>query len=137
MSQAKGTVTAVDGDFALVTTEDGGCGRCHESGGCGGANVGRMFCGAPKQWRVLNPRGAQPGERVDIAVADGAVNASAQLLYVLPLILFIVGALGGMLLFGEPGAIAGALLGLVSAWLVVRRMLERRQSDSRFQPYIL
>lgn len=137
MSEAKGIVVALEGDYALVKTESGGgCGRCHEEGGCGSANVGRMFC-TDKPWRVLNPRHAQPGERVDIAVADGAVNAGAMLLYVLPLLLFIGGALLGMRLAGEGGAIAGAALALPVAWVLVRRWQRRRQHDPKFQPYIV
>ncbi len=137
MTQAKGTVTALDGDYALVRTEDGGCGRCHEEGGCQGANIGRMFCGTEKSWRVLNPRGAKVGEQVSVAVADGAVNAGATLIYVWPLLFFVGGAMLGSVLSGEPGAIAGGAAGLALAWYFVRRAVQRRRQDARFQPYIV
>ena len=40
MNETKGTITALDGDYALVRIADAGCGRCHEPGGCGGVNIG-------------------------------------------------------------------------------------------------
>lgn len=137
MTQAKGTVTALDGDYALVKTEgEGGCGRCHEEGGCQGANVGRMFCQETRPWRVLNPRGAKVGDQVDVVVADGALKASAMLVYVLPLCLFLGGAVLGMAGLGEIGAIGGAASGLVLAWWIIRRVQKQRQDDPDFQPYI-
>lgn len=138
MSQAKGIITALDGDYALVKTDEaGGCGRCNETGGCGGANVGRMFCASQVTWRVLNPRGANVGDHVDIAVDDGAVGASALLIYVLPLMLFIGGAGVGMSAEGELGAIAGAVLALLLAWRLVLHFQKRRQDDPKFQPHIV
>jgi sigma-E factor negative regulatory protein RseC len=137
MSETKGTITAIDGDYALVHADEEGCGRCHEKGGCGGANVGRMFCSAPRTWRVLNPRGAIVGERVSIAIGEGAVSASAMLIYVVPLLLLIVGALLGSTLAGELGGIAGAVAGLFVAWRWVVHRQKQRHCDPRFHPHIV
>lgn len=137
MSETSAIVTAIDGDHAVVRTEEERCGRCHEQGGCGGANIGRMLCAAPKQWRVLNPRGAAVGERVRIAIADGAIRSSALLIYILPLGLLIAGAVLGSFLGDEPGAIAGSLLGLLVAWRVIVYRQAKRACDPRFHPHIL
>lgn len=137
MSETKGIVTAIDGDYAIVRTEEGGCGRCHESGGCGGVRVSQMLCTSPRLWRVLNPRGAAMGEEVRIAVAEGAVGASAMLIYVQPLGALLSGAILGSLLAGEGGAIAGGALGLLAAWRWVSWRQRRRHCDPRFHPHIL
>ena len=137
MSEAQGVVTAIDGDYAIVHTEEGGCGRCHEQGGCGGVSVGRMFCSAPRSWRVLNPRGAVIGEKVRVAVAEGAVGASALLIYILPLVLLFGGALLGGALWSDIGAIAGAAAGLLVAWRVVSHQQKKRHCDPRFHPHIV
>lgn len=137
MSETQATVTAVDGDYAYVRTDGGGCGRCHEKGGCGGANISQMLCSKERSWRVLNPRGAVVGERVRVVVADGALRAGATLLYVVPLACFIGGAMLGALSFGEAGAIGGGLLGLLVAWRHVSRRLRQRHCDPQFQPHIL
>lgn len=137
MSEAKGIVTAIDGEYAIVRTDEGGCGRCHEKGGCGGVSVGRMFCSTPQTWRVLNPRKAGVGERVSIAVDEGAVSASALLIYVLPLLLLIGGAVLGAALFADSGGIFGGIAGLLIAWRWVAHYQKRRHCDSRFHPHIV
>ncbi len=137
MTETTGTVSALDGDYAVVETGQEGCGRCHEKGGCGGANIGQMFCTAPKNWRVLNPRGAKVGEQVRIAVVDGAVSATATLVYVLPLALLFSGALIGTVFAAESGAIAGALVGLVLAWRWIVHRQKQRYCDPRFHPHIV
>jgi sigma-E factor negative regulatory protein RseC len=137
MSEAQGIVTAIDGDYAVVRTEEGGCGRCHEQGGCGGVSVGRMFCSAPRTWRVLNPRGAVVGEKVSVAVAEGAVGASALLIYILPLVSLIGGAVLGAALLSDVGAIAGGAVGLLVAWRLVIHQQKQRHCDPRFHPHIV
>ena len=137
MTETTRIVSAIDGDYAVVETGQGGCGRCHEKGGCGGANIGQMFCTAPKNWRVLNPRGAKVGEQVRIAVGEGAVSSTAMLVYVLPLVLLFSGALLGTLLAAESGAIAGALVGLVLAWRWIVHRQKQRYCDPRFHPHIV
>lgn len=137
MSETRGIVTAIDGDYAVVKTEETGCGRCHESGGCGGVRVGQMLCTAPRVWRVLNPRHAAVGDEVRIAIAAGAVGASATLIYVQPLLLLLGSAILGSLLAGEAGAIGGGGFGLVAAWRWVAWRQQRRHCDPRFHPHIV
>lgn len=137
INETQAVVTALDGNYALVRTEAGGCGRCHEAGGCGGANISQMLCNNERTWRVLNPHGAKVGELVRVAVADGALSSGAMLIYVLPLSCFIGGALFGVSLFAETGAIVGAGAGLALAWLVVSRRARQRRCDPRFHPHIL
>jgi len=137
MSESRGIVTALDGDYAIVKTEDNGCGRCHESGGCGGVRVSQMLCTAPRVWRVLNPRGAAIGESVRVAVADGAVGASAWLIYVQPLLLLLAGAGFGAYLGGDLGSIGGGVLGLLAGWRWVAWRQRQQHCDPRFHPHIL
>jgi len=137
MSESRGIVTALDGDYAIVKTEDNGCGRCHESGGCGGVRVSQMLCSAPRVWRVLNPRGAVVGESVRVAVADGAVGASAWLIYVQPLLLLLSGAGLGAAFAGDLGSIGGGVAGLFAGWRWVAWRQRRQHCDPRFHPHIL
>ena len=136
MIDALGTITALDGDYALVLMDESGCGRCHEQGGCGGNNLGKMFCSAPRTFRVLNPRNSVIGERVTIAIAEGVVRRSATLVYGLPLLALFVGALAGSALAGETGAIVGSTIGLLFSWLMLRYAQQRMVPDHRSQPFI-
>ena len=136
MIDAQGTITAVNGDTAEVLMDETGCGRCHEEGGCGGHNIGKMLCASPRTFQVLNPGNSAVGDRVTVVIAEGAVRRSALLAYVVPLLALLVGALGGSALAGEFGAIAGAVSGLLGAWLVLRYVQARSTPERNSQPYI-
>lgn len=135
--EATGTVAQVDGDYAVVTMDQTGCGRCHEDGGCGGNNLGNLLCRTPRSVRVANPGHARVGDRVHIAVADGALRRGAMLAYGVPLLALLAGALAGSTAGGESGAIVGALGGLSAAWLVLRlRTRHGKLTDPQAHPFI-
>lgn len=136
MTEAKGTIISLDGEHAIVRMDETGCGRCNEPGGCGGQNIAQMLCSSPRTYRVLNHAKAAVGDHVRVTIAEGAVRHSATLAYGLPLLTLFSCALGGNALAGEPGAISGALLGLLSGWLIFRRNQVRSARDERFQPFI-
>lgn len=117
----RAVVRALEGEEALVEVEQGGCGRCHENGGCGGQQLTQMFCSGPKTYRALNDIDAQVGERVTVAIAAGSLRQSANLAYGVPLTAAIGGALVGAALGGDLAAISGAALGLVGAVFYIRR----------------
>lgn len=133
----RGVVRALDGEDAIVEVEQGGCGRCHEKGGCGGQHLTQMLCAGPKTYRVRNPEMLGVGERVTVAIAAGAVRRSANLAYVLPVVAVIGGALSGLQLGGDAGAIIGAAAGLSGAWLIMRREMRPGTGNSDIRPYIV
>jgi sigma-E factor negative regulatory protein RseC len=124
----KAVVRHLDGDIADVEVENGGCGRCHEEGGCGGKQLTQMFCSGPKTYHVDNHIGAVVGDRVTIAIAAGSVSRSANLAYVLPLTATIAGAALGASFGGDLSAVAGAGIGLVAAFVYV---IVRSHDDAR------
>lgn len=134
----RGTVRQLLDGIALVEVEQGGCGRCHEKGGCGGQQLTQMFCSGPRHYRVANDDAeVRVGDRVTIAVPAGSIRQTANLAYILPLTAAIVGALIGMPLGGDPGAMIGALAGLVIAFLYVRHRAAQRIDDPAFRPRIV
>lgn len=133
----RAVVRALDGEMAMVEVEQGGCGRCHEEGGCGGQQLTQMFCSGPKTYRVANTVGAEIGERVKIAVAPGSISRTANLAYVLPLTVAIAGAALGMQLGGDLGAIVGAGCGLLLAFLYVRFRARQGAGSLAERPYII
>lgn len=136
MADAKGTITGLDGAYALVRMDDAGCGRCHEPGGCGGVNIGKMLCTTPQVFRVLNPDRSNIGQRVDVAIPDGAVRKSALLIYGVPLLMLLAGACVGFGMTGDLGAVVGAGLGLVASYFVLRIAQVKSSASHQFQPYI-
>ncbi len=136
MTDAWGTVTAVDGEYATIRKDEGGCGRCAEPGGCAGNNLGKLLCNTPRTIRVLNPEHCAVGARVRIAVGDGALGRSALHAYAFPLLALFAGTLSGSACGGEAGAIGGAIVGLLVGWLGLRRAQRRSLNDARMQPSI-
>lgn len=133
----RATVRTLDGDEALVEVEQGGCGRCHEDGGCGGQQLTQLFCTGPKNYRVANPHGAQVGDQVTVAIAAGTVRRTANLAYGLPLTVTIVGAAIGTQINGDAGAMIGALFGLVAAIFFIRHRAQARGGNLAARPYII
>lgn len=138
MSETKGTVTALVGDYAFVSINGEGCGRCHEPGGCGGSNLSQMLCVSPKVYRVLNSGRATVGDSVIIVVGDRALFRSALVGYGLPLLGVFLGGFLGLKLAGELGSMIGAACGLLLSWCVQRLQLLRncgidRESEPRIK----
>ncbi len=137
-STIRAVVRGLEGDFALVEVEQGGCGRCHEKGGCGGQHLTQMFCSGPKAWRVANTIGARQGERVLIAISEGSVRRVANLAYGLPLLAAISAAAVGSALADDAGAMVGAAFGLVAAFSYLRWRTRRPAIDNPVgQPHIV
>ncbi len=141
MPEESSTISAVvrslDGNEALVEVEHGGCGRCHEKGGCGGQRITQMFCGGPRTYRVENAVGANPGERVTVAIAGGSLRRSANLAYGLPLTATIAGALLGTWISGDSGGIVGAVFGLMLSFSYVRFRAQDAAGNMAARPHIV
>lgn len=133
----RAVVRALDGQEALVEVAQGGCGRCHEEGGCGGQHLTQMFCSSPKTYRVVNSLDARVGEAVTIAVAAGSIRRTANLVYGIPLLATILGAVLGVRLSGDVGAMSGAVLGMLVALAYVRHRSRSRAQSPAERPHII
>lgn len=136
-STIRAIVRALDGDRALVEVEAGGCGRCHEKGGCGGQQLTQMFCSGPKTYQVDNSLRASVGDRVTVAIAEGSVRRTANLAYGAPLTATILGAALGTSIAGDLGAMAGAGLGLVLSFLYIRFRARDPAGNFTERPHII
>jgi sigma-E factor negative regulatory protein RseC len=120
MMDQEAIVARVEGDHAYVEvggTGGGGCGRCHETGGCQSGVLGQLFNSKPRQFCIANRIGAIPGERVVVALADGATLRAALLTYALPVLSILLGAATASTAMG---ALAGLAIGVL-AGLTLRR----------------
>lgn len=120
MIETTARVTRLQGDTAWVRVEaPASCGACGGKG-CGSALYARLLNPREPEYPVDNPIAAQPGDWVVIGIEDGALLKAAAKGYLLPLALVLLGALAGAQ-WGEGAAIVGALVGLVFAWMYLRR----------------
>ncbi len=133
----RAVVRALDGEMAQVEVEQGGCGRCHEEGGCGGQQLTQMFCSGPKTYRVTNAVGAVIGDRVRVGIAPGSVSKIANWAYILPLTVAFAGAALGTSFGGDAGGILGAICGLVAAFAYIRFRGRPEAGNQAERPYII
>lgn len=137
MLETSAIVVQVEGQLTLVKPDQSGCGQC-KGKGCGASKLSQLFCRTPRQFHVENPINADVGDRVIISIGDGAVLKGVGLIYALPLLLLIAGAL-----LGDTFAIAqrdvyaaiGAVIGLATGFIVIK-LTFLRHGRSRFSPYI-
>lgn len=130
-------VSSVDAAGAVVEVAQGGCGRCHEKGGCGGQHLTQAFCTGPRSYRVDNPIGAQAGDTVSVAVVAGTLRRSANLAYGLPVLGLIGGAAAGTGLAGDIGAISGGFIGMAGAFLLAARKSRQPVGEPGARPHII
>lgn len=141
MSEEKSTiravVRAVNGDQAVVEIEHGGCGRCHEKGGCGGQHLTQIFCSGPKTYCVESYVAVSVGDHVTVAIAAESVRRTANLVYGVPLIGTLIGAAVGTQIGGDFSAILGAGVGLVLSSLFVHFRSREHSGKFNERPHIV
>jgi sigma-E factor negative regulatory protein RseC len=132
MSQeVRARVVHVEAHYAWVRLLEkaGGCGRCHEPGGCGSTQLTHVFKAPCDTFKLPNSVGAVVGDEVVLQLADGVALRAAFTAYAIPLILGLLGAALGTY-WARPGddlpASAGLLAGLAAGMLWTRIWLRRR-----------
>lgn len=121
--KVKVTRTFPDGTAQVIRIRESACsGDCHKCSGCGAAQQTMLFT-------ARNPIGAKPGDLVIVNADSAPVLKAAAVLYILPLVLFFVGYIGGAFvnLSGWLGAL-GFLLGIAA--VVAYDRLAARKKDT-------
>lgn len=112
-----------DGTAQAVLIRQSACsGDCHKCSGCGAAQETLVL-------DVQNPIGAKPGDLVNIESESAPVLAAAAVMYMLPLVLFLVGYAIGSL--WEIGALIGGLCFALSIGIAVaydRLVVKKRET---------
>lgn len=139
MAQKKGRVRRVniDGWAMVVTERDDACSSCESAQFCHSlADCSRM------ETRVLNRANAEIGDRVIISLSSSSVFKSAMILYILPTVSFLAGAIGGFGLhqqlgIGENvGAILFGFAGLILGFTIAGLISKRQTANSKLIPVI-
>jgi sigma-E factor negative regulatory protein RseC len=138
--ETRAIIVQTDGQNALVqVSQAGGCEQCNGKG-CGTGKLSQLFCSKPRQFQVDNQINAGVGDQVIISVAEGAVMRGIGMVYLLPLMLLLMGAVTGNSLAVQAEqrdsySAVGALLGLVAGF-VFAKWMSSRQVKNHSQPYI-
>jgi sigma-E factor negative regulatory protein RseC len=131
MATEEGIVTRVDGLLAeVLTVKSEACAACSAKGYC--HDSGREMTVS-----VLNHVQARPGDRVRLEIATGAFVKVMFLLYIVPILALLAGALSGLALSGDGGAAVGALIGFALAVAFVRLRGRKMGTMPDYQPRIV
>lgn len=143
MMQTHAVIIRLEGADALVeSTQGGGCGSCDSENGCGSGKLSQLFCSEPRRFRVRNDANAQVGTLVQVTLPEGVLLHSALLMYILPLLLLMAGAIAGAQWAQDATsadwyAAIGGLTGLVCGFVLSKVLSLRRRLSSVAQPVIL
>ena len=140
IEEAAVVVEAGDGYAWVETWRRSACGACSASDGCGTAMLAQVWGDRRVRVRALSTLPLQPGDAVIVGLAEGALLRGSLLVYLLPLVLLVAGALLGQAAFagaGEEPVILSGAVGLGLGFLAARVVSRRLRSDTRFQPVVM
>ncbi|MDI9246125.1 SoxR reducing system RseC family protein [Marinobacter sp. CHS3-4] len=138
MITEQGKVIAVTGDQVWVRTiRSSACESCSARSGCGQRVLASASNGRANQILVTNHLGAQVGDEVAVAIEESALLTASLLVYAVPLLLMVLGAVVGQqwLPAQDMGAIIGALAGLGGGFALARRIQSR--PGHRYEPTLI
>lgn len=112
-----------DGTAQVMVVRQSACsGDCHKCSGCGAAEETVIFT-------ANNPIGARPGDFVNVEASSGPVLLAAAVMYILPLVLFLVGyGVGSIWRFGALGGCLGFAAGIGFAVVYDRCLAKKRET---------
>lgn len=139
MAQKRGLVKNISTDgWAMVVTErDDACSNCESAQFCHSlADCSRI------ETRVLNQAHAEVGDRVVISLSSASVFKGAMILYILPTVSLLVGAIGGFELHRQLGvdetlaAILFGFTGLVLGFTIAKLISKNQRASIGLTPVI-
>lgn len=139
------TATVIDREPGLAwveTIRNSACGSCAARAGCGQPLMARVLGESSQQKRnqlpVVCDNPPPVGSQVKLGIPETSVLQGAFMLYMVPLLALISGALALHLLSGSDGlAMAGAAAGFLGGLWWVGRWQRRWQKDDRWRPRIM
>jgi sigma-E factor negative regulatory protein RseC len=144
MIEERARVVAVDGDSVLLQTQrQSSCGSCEVKSGCGTSVLAGIVGQKVTQLKLPNTLGAKPGDEVLLGMSENALVTGSLLVYMIPLVMLLLGALTGELVATQLGMdaelmpVVGGALGFVLAILLVRGLLHKTATGLQMQPVML
>ena len=125
-----------DGVARVRVPRFSGCGQCHMRHGCGAGTLARALPGRSLEFSLAAATPLRRGDQVTIGLRESSLLAAAALVYLIPLLMLVGGA---VLLapFGDAASAAGGIGGLLGGILVARGGAGRAGRGSRCEPVLL
>lgn len=145
MMRSLATVVAVEpGAISVSCQQQTSCGHCASRDSCGTGIVSKAIPGRRHLVKITTTRPqVTVGDVVEIGLSEQSMLYSAMLVYVLPLLFLILGAVFGQWWFvdlaggGELGVILTAVASAAIGLLVARRFAKRLEGNSAYKPTLI
>lgn len=124
MIEEVATVSAVyAGGVEVVCFSKSACGQCKQNSQCGTGLVSKALPGRDHRFRIATDLPLMVDQQVRIGIPELSLINSALLVYLLPLLLLLAGALlaSAGLGMGDGGTLAGATVGGVIGFVLASR----------------
>ncbi|UTV28180.1 SoxR reducing system RseC family protein [Photobacterium atrarenae] len=144
MMRSLATVVSVaPGRITVSCQQETSCGHCASRDSCGTGIVSKAVPGRSHQIDIPTREPVRVGEVVEIGLPEQSMLNSALLVYVLPLLCLILGAVVGQWWFvdlaggGEPAVILTAALSAGAGLLLARRLARRLEHQTAYKPSLI
>ncbi|HGY2796465.1 TPA: SoxR-reducing system protein RseC [Citrobacter amalonaticus] len=133
------TVVSWQNGEALVSCDvKASCSSCASRSGCGTRVVNKLGPQTTHTIVVASDVPLEPGQKVELGIAEGSLLGSAMLVYLSPLVgLFLIASLFQVLFGSDLAALSGAILGGVGGFLIARGYSRKLAEREAWQPVIL
>jgi sigma-E factor negative regulatory protein RseC len=135
-----GRVVAVEpGAVWVETVRYTACQSCSASKGCGHALLDSQRAGSRARIRALCDTTLRVDDQVVLGIPEGLLMRGALLVYLLPLLLMLIGALIGQMFTSAAldTAALGGIVGLGGGFLVNRWYSVRHRRDPAMHPQVM
>ena len=131
-----GLVTKVEGDVAWVNTASKlACSSCKVESTCGNGILEKYLAGKVFVSKINNSLQANVGDKVEIAIPRSSITKASMIVYFVPLVGLILGALIGQNLFNSEATTIVSSIGGFILGLAVTHFYNQRLADSQeYQP---
>ena len=142
MIEQTGTVTGKGNGLLYVRVDPSpGCARCETGQGCGQGLIGQLAGQSARFIPVAEPGSGrvEVGDAVVLGMAPGGLLMASSLVYLMPLGLMMIAALGAGELWpgSEVLTVLSGLSGLAAGFLGVRYLLHDGWFRAQFEPRFL
>lgn len=133
------TVVSWQNGEALVSCDvKASCSSCASRSGCGTRVLNKLGPQTTHTIVVASDVALEPGQKVELGIAEGSLLGSAMLVYLSPLVgLFLIASLFQVLFGSDLAALSGAILGGVGGFLIARGYSRKLAAHEAWQPVIL
>lgn len=145
MVEEKGIIVSLQGQMANVAPlKQAGCQSCSSSSACGTSLIAPLFGNKQRMLAAENTINAKPGDEVVIGLNRTALVLASLMVYLLPLLMLLAGAIAGQILsnaFAIEGAefvsISTGIAAASLTFIIVSRIIRSAYFSAFFEPVLL